>query len=117
MFGNFSKARKNNNAGFDIFITKGLIFIKEYAYIRVSSKDQQESRHTFATVLLEQRENSKIVSELMGHTKVKTTLDLYSHIVDSTVFEGTARTLDKVYNSLTQKDAPNTPDSADLHAI
>jgi integrase len=60
-------------------------------------------RHTFATVLLEQRENPKIVMELMGHAKIKTTLDQYSHIVDSSVFEGTARTLDSVYNALTQK--------------
>jgi integrase len=57
-------------------------------------------RHTFATLLLEQRENPKIVSELMGHTKVKTTLDLYSHVVDDTVFAQTAQTLDKVYGNL-----------------
>jgi integrase len=74
-------------------------------------------RHTFATVLLEQRENPKIVMELMGHSKIKTTLDQYSHIVDSTVFEETARTLDSVYNSLTQKNPPNLRDSADLYAI
>jgi len=61
-------------------------------------------RHTFATVLLEQRENPKIVSELMGHTKVKTTLDLYSHVVDDTVYVQTAQVLDGVYDSLTLKD-------------
>ena len=74
-------------------------------------------RHTFATVLLEQRENPKIVMELMGHSKIKTTLDQYSHIVDSAVFEGTARTLDNVYHSLTKKNPPNLACSADLHAI
>jgi len=61
-------------------------------------------RHTFATVLLEQRENPKIVSELMGHTKVKTTLDLYSHVVDDVVYVQTAQTLDSVYNTLTLKN-------------
>jgi integrase len=74
-------------------------------------------RHTFATVLLEQRENPKIVMELMGHSKIKTTLDQYSHIVDSAIFEETARTLDSVYNSLTQKNPSNAPNSADLQAI
>ena len=74
-------------------------------------------RHTFATILLEQRENPKIVMELMGHSKIKTTLDQYSHIVDSTVFEGTARTLDSVYNYLTHKKPPNIPCSSDLHAL
>jgi site-specific recombinase XerD len=68
-------------------------------------------RHTFATILLEQRENPKIVMNLMGHTKVKTTLDLYSHVVDDTVYEVTAQTLDGVYNALTQKK--NSPISAE----
>jgi ATP-dependent helicase/nuclease subunit A len=34
-------------------------------------------RHTFATMLLEARENPKIVASLMGHKKVSTTLDIY----------------------------------------
>ena len=58
-------------------------------------------RHTFATILLEQRENPKIVMQLMGHSKIKTTLDQYSHVVDDSVFEGTAKTLDNVYAGLT----------------
>ena len=67
-------------------------------------------RHTFATVLLEQRENPKIVMKLMGHTKIKTTLDLYSHVVNDAVYEQTAQTLDGVYATLTQKK--NQLDSA-----
>lgn len=63
-------------------------------------------RHTFATVLLEQRENPKIVMKMMGHTKIKTTLDLYSHVVDDAVYEQTAQTLDGVYNALTQEKNP-----------
>ncbi|MCL2874524.1 MAG: tyrosine-type recombinase/integrase [Defluviitaleaceae bacterium] len=51
-------------------------------------------QHTFATILLEERENPKIVADLMGHTKVSTTLDLYSHVVDNDVYVVTARTLD-----------------------
>lgn len=66
-------------------------------------------RHTFATVLLEQRENPKIVMKLMGHTKVKTTLDLYSHAVNDEVYEQTANTLDGVYVALTQNKKPTNP--------
>jgi len=58
-------------------------------------------------MLLEKRENPKIVSELMGHTKVKTTLDLYSHIVDDTVYEQTARTLNYSINALVKENPPN----------
>jgi len=50
----------------------------------------------------------------MGHSKIKTTLDQYSHIVDATVFEGTAQTLDNVYNSLTQKN-PQNPHGSAVH--
>jgi integrase len=64
-------------------------------------------RHTFATILLEQRENPKIVMELMGHTKVKTTLDLYSHVVDDSVYEQTDQTLDDYYTALTKKGSTN----------
>jgi len=60
-------------------------------------------RHTFATILLEQRENPKIVSELMGHTKVSTTLDLYGTVFD-TVYEQTAQTLDGAFTDLCPKE-------------
>jgi len=64
-------------------------------------------RHTFATILLEERENPKIVAELMGHTKVSTTLDLYSHVVSNAVYTVTAQTLDGVYSRITQKKNPS----------
>ena len=64
-------------------------------------------RHTFATILLEQRENPKIVAELMGHTKVSTTLDMYSTVYN-TVYEQTAQTLNSAFVKLTKKNPPNT---------
>jgi hypothetical protein len=67
-------------------------------------------RHTFATMLLEERENPKIVSELMGHANVLTTLSIYSHVISKSVYEDTALTLDRAYNNLlpekNRTDAP-----------
>jgi len=63
-------------------------------------------RHTFATILLEQRENPKIVSGLMGHTRVATTLDLYSTVYN-TVYEQTAQTLNEAFVGLTKKKNPS----------
>jgi site-specific recombinase XerD len=62
-------------------------------------------RHTFVTILLEQRENPKIVAELMGHAKVSTTLDLYSTVYN-TVYEQTAQTLNEAFVNLTKKKNP-----------
>ena len=63
-------------------------------------------RHIYATILLEQRENPKIVAKLMGHTRVSTSLDLYSHVVDDEVYKQTARTLDGAFDNLTKKNQP-----------
>lgn len=63
-------------------------------------------RHTFATILLERRENPKIVAELMGHEDASTTLDIYSHVVSSEVFEQTAKTLDNVWAGIIKKKNP-----------
>ena len=70
-------------------------------------------RHTFATILLEERENPKIVASMMGHTKVSTTLDIYSSVFKTAVYEKTARTLEGVfanYSSSNQLLSSN-PDS------
>lgn len=38
-------------------------------------------RHTHATFLLSQKINPKIVSERLGHSSIKTTLDIYAHVL------------------------------------
>jgi len=37
------------------------------------------------------------VAALMGHKKVSTTLNIYSHVINNEVFEKTAHTLDGVF--------------------
>jgi hypothetical protein len=46
-------------------------------------------------MLLEERENPKIVADLMGHVKVLTTLTTYSHVISDSVYESTAKTPDE----------------------
>ena len=38
-------------------------------------------RHTFATRLLEANEHAKVVQEMMGHSSISLTLDIYSHVL------------------------------------
>lgn len=38
-------------------------------------------RHTHATILLQLRENPKVVSERLGHSNIGITLDTYSHVI------------------------------------
>ncbi len=40
-------------------------------------------RHTFATMLLEAGEHPKVVSEMLGHSSITITLDIYSHVLPS----------------------------------
>ncbi|MEH7126333.1 tyrosine-type recombinase/integrase [Bacillus sp. JJ1773] len=39
--------------------------------------------HTHATIMLEIGENSKVVSERLGHSNVAITLDKYSHVTSN----------------------------------
>jgi integrase len=47
-------------------------------------------RHTAATLLLGQGVHPKIVSEMLGHTSIGITLDLYSHATPTIQREATA---------------------------
>jgi integrase len=52
-------------------------------------------RHTSATLLLLQGVHPKVVSEMLGHSTVSITLDLYSHVLPEMQRDAT-RALDKL---------------------
>jgi integrase len=47
----------------------------------VSPIRPHDMRHTHATLLLKQGVNPKIVQERLGHASIKTTMDVYSHVL------------------------------------
>ena len=53
-------------------------------------------RHTHATILLKHGENVKVISERLGHTSIKITLDTYSHVLPS-MEEHTALLLNNIF--------------------
>ena len=48
-------------------------------------------RHTFATWMLEQGENPKIVQEILGHSQITHTMDTYSHVTPNMQRQAFAR--------------------------
>jgi integrase len=52
-------------------------------------------RHTAATLLLQENTNPKVVSEMLGHSGIAITLDIYSHVVPS-LQEEAAAALDRL---------------------
>ncbi|WP_433772389.1 tyrosine-type recombinase/integrase [Bacillus wiedmannii] len=40
-------------------------------------------RHTHATMLIEQNVNAKLISSRLDHSAIKSTLDIYSHVLPS----------------------------------
>lgn len=52
-------------------------------------------RHTTATLMLASGENPKVVAEMLGHSSVALTLDIYSHVLPTMQKEATDR-LDKL---------------------
>ena len=56
-------------------------------------------RHTYATRLFNYGENAKIIQSLLGHSRLSTTMDIYTHILDHDKQNVTVK-LDKIYNDI-----------------
>ncbi len=54
-------------------------------------------RHTAATVLLSQGVPVKVVSELLGHSDISTTLRIYAHVIEGAQ-EQAVSVMDKLFH-------------------
>ena len=85
------------DANKDIWIERNLVFCKEngdFLEPRDFLADFQkllekaglrkcrfhDMRHTFASMLLNEGEELKVIQELLGHTTITTTADIYAHL-------------------------------------
>lgn len=59
------------------FIDQYYEFLQKYGIKKVRFHDL---RHTFASLLLEAGESPKVIQELLGHSTITTTMDIYSHV-------------------------------------
>jgi integrase len=70
-----------------------------------------ECRHTFASVLIDTGANPKAIQEVMGHSKIQTTFDVYGHLLPGSYDDIRARMDAYLAN---RSDAGDTP--ANAHA-
>jgi integrase len=127
----YREAQDGERAAMDGYDDKGYVFTspnRERAgkpihgdglyrvFIRISKKANLSHipfhglRHTFATLMLQEGVHPKIVSEMLGHAEVRTTLDRYSHLIPSVkkeaanVIDGVLRKVRKNQGSSTEID-------------
>lgn len=73
-------------------------FLRQYQNILkkagIEKKRFHDLRHTFATILINENENPRVIQELLGHSTITTTMDVYSHVLESTK----KKSVEKIYN-------------------
>ncbi len=104
--------------GLDVLVPDGFVFfstrtmgMRTYSGFRASFRhflrrngfpediNLHRFRHTYASMLLEQDINPKVVQKLLGHRDVTTTLGVYTHVVPE-VFAGVTAVLDDASQKL-----------------
>ena len=73
-------------------------FLKKYG-LEQYNLNLHKYRHTFATMLLEDGVNPKVVQKFLGHKTIQITLDTYSHVL-SEVYTAVAETIDSIYENI-----------------
>ena len=56
-------------------------------------------RHTSVSLLIDQKNTMKLISERVGHAKISTTMDIYGHLLED-ADKKAAESLEKVFNEL-----------------
>lgn len=82
------------------FMDKYYAFLEYYGIPKVRFHDL---RHTFASLLLESGESPKVIQELLGHSTITTTMDIYTHISK----KGKVGAMQKLDLLLEQEDVEN----------
>ena len=72
-----------------IFMNQYHSFLQKY---RIPDVRFHDLRHTFATLLLEAEESPKVIQELLGHSTITTTMDIYAHVTK----QGRIKAVDKL---------------------
>lgn len=62
----------------------------------IEKKRFHDLRHTFASILLNEKESPKVIQELLGHANISTTMDIYSHVLEETK----VKSIEKLANKL-----------------
>ncbi|MGB9813484.1 MAG: tyrosine-type recombinase/integrase [Thermovenabulum sp.] len=80
------------------YITKA--FTKVLDKINLPRVRFHDLRHTHATLLLQEGVNPKIVSERLGHTDIRITLNTYSHVLPSMQKEAANKVAKKIFGKV-----------------